>query len=143
MTYKVVDQTQFPDWLPSSLTNKFNSAVMAASGNSVTYVAIFMGFRIDHNQIDEHPFVVAFGKDNGSEFSGLIEHGNWDGRSTTIPPEMERLISASGFSTHISFGRKPEVSTGTLEDLKSQGILNGYEQAVNIIEKVRKENNAL
>ena len=75
-TYKVVDRNELPDWLPSGLTSKFNSAVIASSGNTNTYVGIIMGYRIDHYKIDEHPFVVAFDKSNQKEYSGFIEHGD-------------------------------------------------------------------
>ncbi len=138
LTYKVVDNNELPDWLPSSLTTKFNSAVIAASGNTSTYVGIIMGYRIDHDEIDEHPFVVAFDKNNNNEFSGFINHGDWTDRTTNIPDEMQRLMAASGLSVDFKFNRKPEVPYGTLNDLKNQGILNGYEKAVSIIEEKRK-----
>ena len=144
LTYKVVGVDELPDWLPSGLTSKFNSAVIASSGNSETYVGIIMGYRIDHNEIDEHPFVVAFDKNTKTEYSGLIGHGNWNpGRTTDIPDEMKRLISVSGLTVDFKFERKPEFVSGTLEDLKNQGILNGYEASVSIIEKQRKNKSTI
>ena len=139
LTYKVVDINELPDWLPSTLTCKFNSAVFASSGNSNTYVGIIMGYRIDHDKIDEHPFVVAFDKSNQAEYSGFIEHGNWiPGRTTEIPQEMKELIISSGLTVNFRFERKPEITFGTLNDLKSQGILNGYERTVSVIEDKRR-----
>jgi hypothetical protein len=139
LTYKVVDRNELPDWLPSGLTNKFNSVVIASSGNKNTYVGIIMGYRIDHDKIDEHPFVVAFDKSNQTEYSGFIEHGDWTpGRTTEIPDEMKRLIIVSGLTVEFRFERKPEIAFGTLDDLKQQGILNGYEKTVGIIEKEKK-----
>ncbi|MEI7424228.1 MAG: hypothetical protein WCK18_19150 [Prolixibacteraceae bacterium] len=77
LTYKVVDVNELPDWLPPGLMKKFNSVVIAASGNTSTYVGIIMGYRIDIDKIDEHPFVVAFDKKTFNEYSGIIDHGNW------------------------------------------------------------------
>ena len=139
LTYKVVSTNELPNWLPTGLTNKFNSAVIAASGNTQTYVGIIMGFRVDHDNIDEHPYVVAFDKLNNQEYSGFIEHGNWDNRTTPISPEMESLMAASGVSVTFSFNRKPLSPNGTLEDLNNQGILNGYKKTVNTIEEKRKK----
>ncbi len=141
LTYKVVNKNELPDWLPSGLTDKFNSAVIASSGNTETYVSIIMGYRIDHDKIDEHPFVVAFDKNTNAEYGGFIEHGNWTpGRTTEIPDEMQRLITLSGLTVDFRFERKPEAEFGTLDDLKRQGILNGFESSVSIIEKKRKMN---
>ena len=138
LTYKIVDVNMLPDWLPSGLIKKFNCAVIASSGNTSTYVGIIMGYRIDKDEIDEHPFIVAFDKNNQKVYSGFIEHGNWfPGRTTDIPIEMQRLISLSGFTADFRFERKPELPYGTLDDLKRQGILNGYEKTVSIIEKER------
>ena len=139
-TYTVVDINELPDWLPSGLVMKFNSAVIFSSGNTSTYVGIIMGYRIDKCNIDEHPFVVAFDKINQKEYSGFIEHGNWfPGRTTDIPVEMQRLIALSGLTVNFRFERKPELPYGTLDDLKRQGILNGYEKTVSIIEKERRK----
>lgn len=139
LTYKVVDVKELPDWLPSGLIKKFNSAVIASSGNTSTYVGIIMGYRIDKDEIDEHPFVVAFDKNSQTEYSGLIEHGDWiPGRTTDIPDEMKRLIVLSGLTVDFKFERKPDFPFGTLDDLKRQGILNGYEKSVSIIEEERK-----
>ena len=136
LTYKIVDVKMLPDWLPSGLIKKFNCAVIASSGNTSICVGIIMGYRIYKDEIDEHPFVVAFDKKNLKEYSGIINHGNWfPGRTTGIPVEMKRLIALSGLAVNFRFERKPEFPSGTLDDLKSQGILNGYEKTISIIEK--------
>lgn len=72
LTYKVIDKNEIPDLLPSRLTEKFNSVVIASSGNTNTYVGIIMGYRIEHYKIDEHTFVVAFDKNNQKEYSGFL-----------------------------------------------------------------------
>lgn len=138
MTYKVVERDELPDWMPKTLLDKFNSGVFAASGNTETYVGIIMGYRIDKDQIDEHPFVVAFDKHTQAEYSGIIDHGNWEpGRTTEIPTEMQQLINSSGLTVNFQFERKPTKAQGTLEDLRKQGILNGFETSVIQIEKRR------
>lgn len=48
---------------------------------------------------------------------------------------MKRLIKSSGLTVDFRFDRKPVITFGTLDNLKRQGILNGYEMAVSIIEK--------
>lgn len=142
LTYKVISGAEIPDWLPQKLTCKFNSAVIASSGNSNTYVGIIMGFRIDRGNIDEHPFVVAFDKTAPEKpYSGFVEHGNWKpGRTTKIPSEMEKLIILSGLTVNAKFERRPKKDFGPLDDLKDQGILNGYEASVLLVEMNRRSN---
>ena len=102
-----------------------------------------MGYRIDHDSIDEHPYVVAFNKTNNQQYSGFIEHGDWDDRTTPVPQEMQRLMSASGITVNFSFSRKPIQPIGTLQDLNNQGILNGYEKSVYKIEGERNKQKKL
>jgi len=140
LTYNTLKSNELPDWLPNNLTKKFNTAVIASSGNTETYVGIIMGYRIDHENIDEHPFVVAFDKKSEMEYSGFIEHGDWQpGRTTEMPEEMKKLLRLSGLTADFKFCRKPIFESGTLDDLKSQGVLNGYERTVAIIENKRNK----
>jgi len=138
-TYSVVDSQYFPDWLPTNFAEKLNSGVYAASGNTETYVAIFMGFRIDNDEIDEHPYVVAFDKQTGSGYGGFIHNGDWKGRTTRIPEDMERLMNSSGIGVYFNFERKPTSRSGSLIELKRLGILNGYETSVSVVERMRNK----
>jgi hypothetical protein len=136
LTYKSISHSEIPDWLPSKLTDKFNSVIIASSGNTNTFVGIIMGYRIDKNEIDEHPYVVAFNKHNGNAYSSIIEHGKWEGRTTDIPIEMQKLLKIN-LKEPYPFQQKPQKVEGTLNDLKNQGIFDGYEKSVSYIEKKR------
>ncbi len=137
-TYKKIRVEEIPDWMPSGLIENFNSAVIAASGNTGTYVGIIMGHRVDKDEIDEHPYVAAFDKEKNTVFSGFIDHGNWDGRTSPVPDEMKQLMEQSGIAANFRFDRLPIHDSGTLDDLQCQGILNGYIKSVDVVERKRR-----
>lgn len=126
MKYKVKNPSEFPNWLPSSLVEKFNSATVACSGNSDVSVFIFTGYRIDKNAIDEHPYVVVFHQDEEGAFSGFIHHADYKERTTEIPAEMEESMKKTGVTIEFNFRRKPTTNEGILEDLQKEDLLNGF-----------------
>lgn len=139
LTYKEVELVELPGWLPQRLVSKFNSAVVASSGNTEVFVVVIMGYRIDGSFIDEHPYVVTFDKNNGKSYSGIIHHGDWSGRTTKIPPKMKKLMKTSGITPNFKLSRKPGKPKGTLAELKRKGILGGFAHSVKIIERERKK----
>lgn len=136
MRYKLENASELPDWMPNSLTAKFNSATVGCSGNNEVSVFILTGYRIDEDAIDEHPYVVVFQPGEKEAYSGFIHHADYEGRTTEIPLEMEKLMRKSGVEVEFNFKRKPSRNKGTLEDLKEEGLLNGFIYAT---EKALKE----
>jgi hypothetical protein len=139
LTYNEVKLIELPAWLPQGLVSKFNTAVVASSGNTEVFVVVIMGYRIDGSFIDEHPYVVAFDKNSGKSYSGIIHHGDWAGRTTKIPPKMKKLMRTSGITTNFRFSRKPDKPKGTLAELKRKGILGAFAHSVKIIERKRRK----
>ena len=136
MRYRVKNASELPDWMPNSLTAKFNSATVGCSGNNEVSVFILTGYRIDEDAIDEHPYVVVFQQGEEEAYSGFINHADYGERTTAIPPEMEKLMRKSGVTVEFNFKRKPSRNEGALEDLQKEGLLNGFIYA---IEKALKE----
>lgn len=130
MEYRVKQQSELPNWFPQTLISKINSAVVACSACENSIVFVINNFRIHKNEIDEHPFVVAFDNETGNSYSGFIEHSDFNKRTTQIPTEMLRLLSISGIDVNFKFERKPDNNKGTLIELQKEGKLIGFDKAV-------------
>jgi hypothetical protein len=137
--YKVKDADEFPDWMPNTLADKFNSATVGCSGNDEVSVFILTGYRIDGDAIDEHPYVVVFQQGEEKAYSGFIHHANYEGRTSEIPAEMEELMKKGGVTVAFNFKRKPTRDEGTLEDMQEEGLLNGFVYATGKALKERKQ----
>ncbi|MCG8600476.1 MAG: hypothetical protein MI807_10075 [Verrucomicrobiales bacterium] len=130
MTFRVVGQDELPGFLPPTLTQKFNSAIVASSGNENVDTFLVQGFRIDGSAIDEHQYIATFDKRNGKVYAGFIEHADYENRTTNMPAEMEELIALSGIDVPVQFPRKPDQPTGTLGYLQDQNLIQGFETAI-------------
>jgi hypothetical protein len=139
MRYKLKNSDELPDWMPNTLTSKFNSATVGCSGNNEVSVFILTGYRIDGDAIDEHPYVVVFQDGEKEVYSGFIHHANYEGRTTEIPPEMEESMRESGVTVESNFKRKPSRDEGTLEDLQEEDLLNGFIYATQKVLKEREK----
>jgi len=138
MRYKVKKADELPNWLPNTLTAKFNSATVGCSGNDEVSVFILTGYRIDENAIDEHPYAVVFQQGEKEAYSVFIHHADYQGRTIAIPPEMEEAMRKSGVTVGFNFNGKPSRDEGTLEDLQEEGLLNGFIYATEKALKERK-----
>jgi len=131
LTYKKLTVDELPVEIKSNgLISKFNSVIAAASGSTAgDMVFIFNGIRIDHNKIDEHPFVIYFDEtDNTKDFGGIIDHGDWPDRTTFLEPWQETAISASGITASFSYKGIPPGTSGSLYDLEDNGMLEGFKK---------------
>jgi len=138
LTYKKLEVDQLPEEIKSNgLINKFNSVIGAASGSTFgVMVFAFNGIRIDHDKIDEHPFVIFFDEsDPTNNFGGIIDHGDWPDRTTFLEPWQEAAISASGLTANFVYKGIPPGTSGSLYDLKDNKMLDGFIKQVDILIK--------
>jgi len=138
LTYKKLTVDELPDEIKSNgLTTKFNSVIAAASGSTTgAMVFVFTGIRIDGNEIDEHPFVIHFdASDETKDFGGIIHHGDWPGRTTSLEPWQETAISASGITADFAYKGIPHRTSGSLYDLHDNGMLEGFKKQADILFK--------
>lgn len=132
MEYRLKQQAEFPPFLPPSLTNKFNCGMVAASGNDTNQTFVFQGYRIDESELDEHQYIVTYNTKEGTTYAGFIEHADYFGRTTEIPPEMRKSLSLSGVNVDCHFDRKPPNSSGSLTELISGGLISGFINSVDV-----------
>jgi hypothetical protein len=123
--YVVVPPSHLPGPLPDALTKKFDSVVVAASGVPGTDHVFYMlnGHRVDApaGEIDQQPFGLYFHGDQASVSGCLIQHGNWEGRTTEPPPDFWDHLDASGLGHCYPLSELPSDTSGDLADLpKSQ-----------------------
>jgi hypothetical protein len=107
--------------LPDTLIGKYNSVFIAGSATldgNVYFMA--NGNRIDANEsaIDQMPFGLAFVGNSISGSGCLIQHGNWNNRTTTPPAEFWDHINASGTASYYPLSEMPSDSAGKIADLK-------------------------
>ena len=129
-------QEHFPEPLSPRLTNKYANVLITGSPtqNGVIYMA--NGNRVDQppNEIDQMPLGIIFLDNTTSGSAVLIQHGDWDGRSTEIP---------DGFLTKWDLGLlddiyfpiegMPDKSSGKLEELNSLSQVSALQRIVSIL----------
>lgn len=133
--YRVISPQELPPWYPQDLASKLQCAIMYCSSSTATLYYGINGLRMDKNEIDEDPYVWVCGKETGECHSGFIHHGDWPGRTTPIPNQMQQAITASGFDLDYRFTRLPTEPSGSIEDLEKQGLLEGFHISSRIVER--------
>lgn len=138
MTFKKITNNELPSQIKNNgLVKECNSFIAAASGSLNGTLYSFIGIRPDKgNVIDEHPFVFYYDHNDASNnFGGIINHGNWSER--TIPMEQKQIdaMTASGITANFTYKTVPFGSTGSLMDLKKNGILDGISTQFDILMK--------
>ncbi len=139
-SYRVVRPDEFPKWLPKELTNKFNSAMVAASGNYDCDTFLFLGYRIDGDELDEHPYIVTFDHVNDEAYAGLIEHIDYEDRTTKIPDSMLHAMEVSGVSAEVHLERHPDPLSGHVDDLIDQGLITGFKRSIEVQRDSKRDN---
>ena len=138
LEYKRIETSQLPEPLNNNgLAGKCNSFVAAASGTDECMLYSFVGIRPDKGKVfDEHPIVLCYNqKDASKNFGGVIHHGDWPDR--TIPLEKWQIdaMAASGVTASFEYKSIPPGSSGSLVDLRTNGMLNGLSKQFEILIK--------
>lgn len=138
LTYKRMTIDELPSEIKSHpLTKKFNSVIAAASASSSgTMRFTFSGVRIDNGSVDEHPFVFCYGALGvGDDFGGIIDHGSWNQRTIPLEPWQEKAMAASGLTANFVYKGIPPGASGSLYDLKENGMLEGFSKQFSVLLK--------
>jgi hypothetical protein len=140
--YKKIENHELPSPIASNgLVDKCNSFVMASSGSSAGMLYSFVGLRPDKgNVIDEHPFVLYYDYNNPSKnFGGIIHHGDWPERTKNLESWQVDALDSSGITASFTYKSIPPNSSGSLYDLRSNGVLDGISEQFNILFKNKPE----
>jgi hypothetical protein len=126
--YKKIGTHELPDpIINNGLVSNCNSFIMCASGSTAGMLYSLVGIRPDKGDvIDEHPFVFYYDYyDSSNNFGGIIHHGDWEGRTVPLERWQKQALDASGLTASFSYKSIPSGGSGSLEDLRSNGMLNG------------------
>jgi hypothetical protein len=126
--YKKIETHQLPNEIfTNGLSQKFNSVIVAASGSTAGMLYSFVGLRPDKGGvIDEHPFVYYYdNNDSSKNFGGIIHHGDWDQRTYQLEQWQLDAMASSGLTASFTYKEIPSGSSGSLEDLRENGMLDG------------------
>ena len=111
--------------------NDVNTVAIGASGSTDGTIMYFANyFRIDKSEIDQEPYIELY--ENGltqSSIYGILHHADFIGRTETLDSSQLLRISASGSTTDIQFTAKPDKNEGTLDELRNQGKISGFDYA--------------
>lgn len=114
--------------VPSGMTG-INSVAIGASGSTDSTIMYFANyFRVDGTEIDQEPYFELY--ESGSTQSslyGIFHHADFSGRTETLSTIELAKIHASGSTADIQFTAKPDSNSGTLDDLRAQGKILGFE----------------
>lgn len=132
-----LDVNQVPGPIASNgLSTKCHGFVLGASGSTDGMLYSFNGIRPDKGDVDENPFVFYYDyKDPSKNFGGIIHHGNWPDRTVPLEQWQIEAMFASGMTASFTYkGIKPG-ATGSLNDLKNNGMLQGFSDQFEILFK--------
>jgi len=139
--YKRISKNDLPSPINiNGLSNKCNSFIAAASGSTDGIHYSIVGIRPDKgNLVDEHPFVFYYDyNDPSKNFGGIIHHGDWNERTTLLNQEQISALNASGLTANFTYKSIPFSGSGSLEDLRKNGMLEGLSDQFEILIKKRE-----
>lgn len=130
MEYRVIDGARAYELgiVPHTMDD-VNMVVLGASGstaNTIMYFANYM--RVDKTELDQEPYFELF--ESGSEspiYHGMFHHASFPGRTEILSTMDLNRIAASGSSVDINFTCRPDKPEGTLDELREQGKIVGFE----------------
>jgi hypothetical protein len=119
--YRVLSPTACTGLFPPTLLVKFDSVLLVGSGISGTNCVVYMmnGHRLDakDDSIDQQPLGFACVGDSPTTSGCLIQHGDWNNRSTPIPNEFFDYLRASQLGNCYPITELPAKPSGPLSDL--------------------------
>ena len=134
--YKKIENNELPyPIFNNGLVNKCNSFLLAASGSSEGMLYSFVGIRPDKGDvIDEHPFVYYYDYNDASKnFGGIIHHGDWSSRTTPMEEWQIAALNSSGLTASFNYKTIPPGGSGSLNDLKANGMIEGLSDQFEIL----------
>lgn len=118
--YRILAAGELPDILPSGLLGKVNSVLVMASGtpNGAVYYMTNLN-RVDSRAqaIDQQPFGLAFIGTQAVGSGCLVQHGDWNGRTSYPPPEFWNHIQSSGLGSIYPLSVLPSDPAGPISAL--------------------------
>lgn len=130
MEYRVISGTEAYSFgiVPTGMTN-INTVAIGASGSIAGTIMYFANyFRIDGTEIDQEPYFELYESSaTHPTLYGIFHHADFDGRTETLNTNELAKIAASGSTADIQFTAKPDKNSGTLDELRRQGKISGFE----------------
>jgi hypothetical protein len=118
--------------IPTGMTNA-NSVIVGASGSTSETIMYFANYcRVDNNDIDQEPYFELF--ESGatqSSIYGIFHHADFEGRTEELDQNQLDRIAASGSTADIQFTAKPVNKSGTLDELRKEGKIEGFNHTWN------------
>jgi hypothetical protein len=136
--YRILPSSALSGILHDDLINQFVNVFIMASGTisgNVYYMA--NGNRLDQKDgaIDQMPFGLGFVGNNPIASGTLIQHGNWDGRTTYPPNEFWLQVESSGFSNYFPSSEIPTEPSGKITNLNIESQEQAFRHIVNALKE--------
>lgn len=132
--YRVVPPSVIPAGIiAQGLLDKTHSILVLCSGTATNRVYAMMNFnRIDGNDIDQMPYIMAFDGSESVPSGILVQHGKYPGRITPLPADFYSYIAASGT---YPLQEMPTSTSGSILDLNIGSQKTAFHILVSAMEK--------
>ena len=126
-TFNLVPRQESPSIISPALLNKFDSILYISSGTSqdLTYFG-GIGNRVDGDEIDQHPFMIAFSGTIAFPKICILEHGDWPGRTIQQPSGFEDYLECEGIGNIFQLPDMPQKNRGYIEELHNTSFIAGF-----------------
>jgi len=136
LKYQIVESGSYPPFVASGLAQKSPFSMIICSGSNVGFTGWFIPYRVDKDAMDSEPYVYTYNYETGEEESGIIHHGDWEGRSNPYPSgSMSAVMTASGFDPSFTVKQFPNQKSGSIEDLVKGGYAEGFRKPEEIFKR--------
>ena len=101
--YKQIGQDELPASMPSSLRDKIDNGVVMVSGTPEGDVVMVCNLsRVDHKDsaVDQQPFAIIFDSQRHAGSGVFLNHGTWEGRTSSPPDEFWDHVDESGVGNY-------------------------------------------
>lgn len=119
---------ELPEFIRNNgVTQKFNSTLTVASASTSQEFYGIIGYRPDkqNTELDEHAWVYVRNIETDTWQGGVLHHADYPGRTTPLPQYITDALNTSGVTASIDLDREPTKKSGSLEDLRDEGVLSG------------------
>lgn len=121
--YRVVSAAALPTGTPNSLKEKSVQVVLMSSGDTTNNCSVMVANFIRHDRLDvaldQEPWILVFDHSKQTSTGAFIHHGNWDGRTVKLDPQVRFALETSGLTAHFPSVGIPAQTEGLLADLEA------------------------
>lgn len=122
--YRTIQPAQIPNDLlsivPGGLWEKSDSLFLMSSGSAVATAYCMINcnrWDFKASAIDQEPIFFAHVGGDPKLNGIVVHHGNWNGRTTPVPPDFHSYLMSSGLGNYYPISSVPSTTSGSITSL--------------------------